>query len=80
MAWKPSVTRFLAIACDDEAMKKIRVNSSPSTFSLTPASVRNWEAGATQPYGVARILLAIIATHPEVVDEVLRVPKSARSL
>ena len=43
-------------------------------FGLTPASVRNWEAGASEPYGVAKILLAIIASHPEVVDEVLQAP------
>ena len=43
-------------------------------FGLTPASVRSWEQGRTQPYGVARIPLAIIAAHPEVVDEVLRSP------
>jgi putative transcriptional regulator len=45
-------------------------------FGLTPASVRSWERGQTQPYGVARILLAIIAAHPDVVDEVLRAPKT----
>jgi putative transcriptional regulator len=45
-------------------------------FGLTPASVRNWEAGHTQPYGVARILLAIIAAHPDVVDAVLQAPRA----
>lgn len=43
-------------------------------FGLNRASVRSWEAGLTEPYGVARILLAIIASYPEVVDEVLRSP------
>ena len=43
-------------------------------FGLTPASVRSWEQGQTQLYGVARILLAIIAAHPEAVDDVLRAP------
>jgi putative transcriptional regulator len=47
-------------------------------FGLTAASVKNWEAGRSQPYGVARILLAVIASHPEVVDEVLRVPEAER--
>jgi putative transcriptional regulator len=43
-------------------------------FGLTPSSVRSWEEGSSEPYSVARILLAIIATHPEVVDEVLHAP------
>lgn len=46
-------------------------------FGLTPASVGNWEAGRSEPYGVARILLAIIAAYPEVVDEVLKAPRTA---
>lgn len=44
-------------------------------FGLTPASVRSWEEGHTHPYGVARILLAVIACHPEIVDDVLRPPR-----
>ena len=47
-------------------------------FGLRPEAIRNWEEGVSQPYKVARILLAIIATHPEVVDEVLRVPEQRR--
>ncbi len=47
-------------------------------FGLTPASIRSWEEGRTEPYGVARILLAIIASRPEVVDEVLRGPEFSR--
>lgn len=43
-------------------------------FGLTTSSVRNWESGATEPYGVAKILLAIIARHPEWVDEALAPP------
>lgn len=52
----------------------LSVEDFAARFGLTVASVRNWEAGASQPYGVARILLAIIASHPHVVDEVLRAP------
>lgn len=52
----------------------LSVEAFARRFGLTPASVRNWEAGASEPYGVAKILLAIIASHPEVVDEVLRAP------
>jgi putative transcriptional regulator len=41
-------------------------------FGFAPASVRNWEQGRRQPEGPARVLLALIARHPEVVEEVLR--------
>ena len=54
----------------------LSVHDFAHRFGLTPASVSNWEAGHTEPYGVARILLAIIAAHPEVVDEVLKAPLS----
>jgi putative transcriptional regulator len=38
-------------------------------FSL--ATVRNWEQGRRVPELPAKILLAVIAAHPEVVEEVL---------
>ncbi len=41
-------------------------------FGFAPASVRNWEQGRRQPEGPARVLLALIARYPEVVEEVLR--------
>ena len=48
----------------------LSVEDFAQRFGLTPASVKNWEAGHTEPYGVARILLAIIA------HDVLRPPGS----
>lgn len=41
-------------------------------FGFAPASVRNWEQGRTRPDGPARILLAVIARHPEAVQDTLR--------
>jgi putative transcriptional regulator len=41
-------------------------------FGFTPATVKNWEQGRTQPDGPARILLAVIAHHPEAVEDALR--------
>lgn len=38
-------------------------------FSL--AAVRNWEQGRRTPELTAKILLAVIAKHPEVVEEAL---------
>jgi len=41
-------------------------------FGFTAATVRNWEQGRTQPDGPSRILLAVIAHHPEAVEDSLR--------
>ena len=41
-------------------------------FGFTPATIRNWEQGRTQPDGPARVLLTVIAHHPEAVDDALR--------
>jgi putative transcriptional regulator len=41
-------------------------------FGFTAATVRNWEQGRTKPEGAARVLLAVIAHHPEAVEDALR--------
>jgi DNA-binding transcriptional regulator YiaG len=41
-------------------------------FGVPPATLRNWEQGRTRPDGPARVLLAVIAKHPEAVEDVLR--------
>ena len=41
-------------------------------FGFTPSTVRNWEQGRTQPDGPARVLLAVIAYHPDAVEDALR--------
>jgi putative transcriptional regulator len=41
-------------------------------FGLPPATLRNWEQGRAVPDTPTRVLLAVIARHPEAVDEVLR--------
>lgn len=41
-------------------------------FGFTPATIRNWEQGRTRPDGPARILLAVIAHHPDAVEDALR--------
>jgi putative transcriptional regulator len=40
-------------------------------FGFSAASVREWEQGRRQPEAAARVLLLVIASRPEVVDEVL---------
>lgn len=41
-------------------------------FGFQTATLRNWEQGRTQPAGPARVLLAVIAKHPEAVEDALR--------
>jgi len=42
-------------------------------FGFQPATLRNWEQGRTRPDGPARVLLAVIARHPEAVEDALRI-------
>jgi putative transcriptional regulator len=41
-------------------------------FGLPPATLRNWEQGRSRPDAPTRVLLAVIAKHPEAVEDVLR--------
>ncbi|SPE24027.1 conserved hypothetical protein [Candidatus Sulfopaludibacter sp. SbA3] len=41
-------------------------------FGLLPATLRNWEQGRSRPGAPTRVLLAVIAKHPEAVADVLR--------
>ena len=41
-------------------------------FGFAPATLRNWEQGRTRPEGPARVLLAVIAKHPDAVEDALR--------
>jgi putative transcriptional regulator len=40
-------------------------------FGFPPATLRNWEQGRSRPDAPTRVLLAVIARHPEAVEEVL---------
>lgn len=40
-------------------------------FGLPPATLRNWEQGRARPDAPTRVLLAVIAKHPEAVEDVL---------
>ncbi len=40
-------------------------------FGFSPATIREWEQGRRQPEAAARVLLLVIASKPDVVDEVL---------
>ena len=41
-------------------------------FGLSPGTLRNWEQGRAIPDAPTRVLLAVIAKHPEAVEDVLR--------
>jgi putative transcriptional regulator len=40
-------------------------------FGFPPATLRNWEQGRSHPDAPTRVLLAVIARHPEAVEDVL---------
>jgi putative transcriptional regulator len=43
-----------------------------SKFGFPPATLRNWEQGRARPDAPTRVLLAVIAKHPDAVEDVLR--------
>ena len=43
-----------------------------SKFGFPPATLRNWEQGRSRPDTPTRVLLAVIAKHPESVEDVLK--------
>lgn len=43
-------------------------------FGFPPATLRNWEQGRARPDASTRVLLAVIARHPEAVEDVLQSP------
>jgi putative transcriptional regulator len=58
-------------------VRAIRANTGLSQtqfarrFGFSPGAVREWEQGRRQPEAAARVLLLVIASRPDVVDEVL---------
>jgi putative transcriptional regulator len=63
---------------DEPDVKAVRktYRLSQSKFAalmgISPATLRNWEQGRRKPEGSARILLRIVARHPEAVLDVVR--------
>jgi putative transcriptional regulator len=41
-------------------------------FGFPPATLRNWEQGRVRPDTSTRVLLAVIAKHPDSVENVLK--------
>jgi putative transcriptional regulator len=51
---------------------KLSQSQFAAKFGFQAATLKNWEQGRTRPDGPARVLLAVIARHPEAVEDVLR--------
>ena len=70
-----SVTRVEVPVIDVRATRQ-RLGLSQAAFAakfgFQPATFRNWEQGRTYPDGPARVLLAVIAKHPETVEDALQ--------
>ncbi|HEY2016553.1 MAG TPA: type II toxin-antitoxin system MqsA family antitoxin [Bryobacteraceae bacterium] len=54
--------------------RRLRLSQSEfaAKFGFQAATLKNWEQGRTRPDGPARVLLAVIASHPEAVEDALR--------
>jgi putative transcriptional regulator len=69
------VTTVKVPTIDVRATRK-RLGLSQSAFAakfgFQPATLKNWEQGRTRPDGPARVLLAVIARHPDAVEDALR--------
>lgn len=50
---------------------KLSQTQFAARFGFAPALVRNREQGRTRPDGPARVLLAVIAKHPEAVEDAI---------
>ncbi len=68
------VTRVMVPKVD---VRKVRLKMDLSQaqfaakFGFPPATLRNWEQGRSRPDAPTRVLLAVIAKHPDAVEDVL---------
>lgn len=70
--------RVTLVQVPEVDVRKVRTKTGLSQsefatkFGLPPATLRNWEQGRSRPDAPTRVLLAVIAKHPEAVEDVLR--------
>lgn len=70
--------RVTLVQVPDVDVREVRTNMGLSQaqfaikFGFPPATLRNWEQGRSRPDAPTRVLLAVIAKHPEAVEDVLR--------
>lgn len=81
IAWtqgKNDDVRVTMVHLPEVDVRKVRVGMGLSQaafatkFGFPPATLRNWEQGRSKPDAPTRVLLAVIAKHPEAVEDVLR--------
>lgn len=81
IAWtrgKNSDVRVTLVRAPDVDVREVRTSMGLSQaqfatkFGFSPATLRNWEQGRSRPDAPTRVLLAVIAKHPEAVEDVLR--------
>ena len=69
------VTKVKVPSTDVRAVRRklgLSQSAFAAKFGFQPATLKNWEQGRTRPDGPARVLLAVIARHPEAVEDALR--------
>jgi putative transcriptional regulator len=70
--------RVTVMRAPDVDVRKVRTSMRLSQaqfaakFGFPPATLRNWEQGRSRPDAPTRVLLAVIAKHPEAVEDVLQ--------
>ncbi len=70
--------RVTLVRVPEVDVREVRTNMGLSQaefatkFGFPPATLRNWEQGRSRPDAPTRVLLAVIAKHPEAVEDVLR--------
>jgi len=71
--------RSTLVQVPDTDIRKVRTRMGLSQaefatrFGFPPATLRNWEQGRARPDAPTRVLLAVIAKHPEAVEDVLQI-------
>ncbi len=70
----PGIVVHVPTTIDVSAVRQ-RTGLSQAAFSrrigVSPATLRNWEQGRRAPDGAARVLLAMLARNPRIVEETL---------
>lgn len=67
--WNPPATVDVRAIRDRTGLSQV---GFARRFGFSVGAVREWEQGRRQPEAAARVLLLVIASRPEVVDEVLQ--------
>lgn len=56
---------------------KLSQNEFAALMGISVSTLRNWEQGRRAPEGSARVLLQVVAKHPEVIWDVVKVKSTA---